>query len=711
MSNPDYSVQLVLAEIATFGAGVTPTLRLDLKAQKGLKSGQALVIQVLEAATQSGEATEIDRFSVRVVQRGATWVFQDVVDPRPAIHPARAGKYHLTDHIQLMFAGAEGAQVCILPVPDLGIPLPAFVSVKATAKDKPLESACAPRRVMRHFRAALLTQQLDLGARMAVGAVAGSVWNNAVSDAVVGKEARERMSLERQQKAKEEAQEQYQEFLKMQDTPLKVQGLRIQEYHKNLTRILEINRELEVKGDANIHTNTRLDERMELIERNKVIEAEAEQFLDISVGIPESYRVRASQGEERRKFVQQMADLENSFGFQLVCCLPLGGLAEGFVQILQGKYLEGLASIGLEVVTYGSFKTLGVLRRNFDAFQAANQTMRRAVFEARYLQVLSERTEIRLSMFKGVGKVVETQLGFLGPLFSMGAEGKELLDQIRDIGMLLKRKKEIGRALDVATNPGYRAWLSDFAKTNTKLVWFGAIRSLAFSYKVGDAAYEEAQELGKGVESQMKLLKPKDIQKKVVQGFKSVQSLLPEQEREWWNTVLVPGLERMSEEFFDPANEFIANWQQDKQEWEAEIRRLKREEGKGGQGPRLFQTKEELLSDLSVLMGFWKQRQAQFQRLFNGKGFKEVTEWHYANYQPPGVFFDTRLDEGMKSFLAQIGDAQCLMEADNTWNSRRLRDLVIFVSAGNKDPEKVIYVKDVFEERAKEFINLLHGAT
>ncbi|MBK9577249.1 MAG: hypothetical protein IPO40_09255 [Fibrobacteres bacterium] len=166
MSNPDYSVQLVLTEIVTFGAGVTPTLRLDLKAQKGLKSGQALVIQVLEAATQSGEATEIDRFSVRVVQQGATWVFRDVVDPRPSTHPVRGESYHLADHFKLVFAGAEGAegaQVCILSELGSGVSRPAYISVKAIAKDRPLESSCTAQRVMRHFRARLMAYQFRKG--------------------------------------------------------------------------------------------------------------------------------------------------------------------------------------------------------------------------------------------------------------------------------------------------------------------------------------------------------------------------------------------------------------------------------------------------------------------------------------------------------------------------------------------------------------------
>lgn len=706
MSNPDYSVQLVLTEPTAPGTGAPPTFRLDLKAQKGLKSGQALVLQVMEASAPGGDAKEIDRFAVRVVQQGATWVFRDVFDPRPANHPARMGRYHLTDHFQLVLPGVDGALVCILPVPNKMIPMPAYVSVNAVAKDKPLESACLPQRVMRSSRAGWLTQQLDLGARMAVGALVASSWN---SHTPLDRKSREEAELIRKKETQREAQEQYQEFLKMQDTPLKVQGLRIQEYHRNLAMIMDIRRDWEKSGGLAKSPPPPILKG--LIEANKRIEEEAEQFLNISVGIPESYRVRASQGVERRIFLDKMAALENDMRFKLLCCLPLGGLAQGFVQILQGKYLEGLASIGLEVVTYGSFKALGVLRQNYEAFQAANQTMRQAVFEARYLHVLSEGAEVRLSMFKGVGEIAGSQVGFLGPLFSLGAEATQLLGQIRDIGMLMKRKKEIGQALEVATNAGYKSWLSDLARVNTKLVWFGAIRSVAFAYKTGDAVFDEAQELEKGVVSHMKTVDPGIVRKKVAGAFESLQALLPQEEQAWWNEVLVSGVKKMDLEFFDPTKEFIANWQQDKKEWEAEIRRLKREEGKGRHGPRLFQTKEELLSDLSVLMGYWNQRQAQFQRLFNGKGFKEVTEWHYANYQPPGVFFDTRLDEGMKSFLAQIGDAQCLMEADNIWNTRRLRDLVIFGSAGNNDPEKVIYVKEVFEERAKEFINLLHGAS
>ncbi|HNY32970.1 MAG TPA: hypothetical protein PKO15_18980, partial [Fibrobacteria bacterium] len=447
MSNSDASVQLVLADNNTPGTGAPPTFRLDLVAQKGLKSGQALVLQVMESSAPGGETKEIDRFSVRVVQQGANWVFRDVFDPRPATHPARMNRYQLTDHFQLILTEAEGAQVCILPVPNSMIPLPAYVTVKAVAKEGALESACAPMRVVRQFRAALVTQQLEVGARVAVGAMAGSLWNKAATDAVVDKEARERMSLERKQKAQEDAQEQYQEFLKMQDTPLKVQGMRLQEYHKNLAKIMDIRRNWESRGG--VKTSPPPPILNDLIKANQRIEAEMEQFLNISVGIPESYRIRAEQGAERREFVDKMAELENSLGFKLVCCLPLGGLAEGFVQILQGKYAEGLLSIGLEVVTYGSFKALGVLRHNFDAFQAANQSMRRAVFEARYLHVLAEGKEFRLTLFKGLGEYAGSKVSFLGPLFSLSAESVQLMDQIRDIGMLVRRKTEIKAALDV----------------------------------------------------------------------------------------------------------------------------------------------------------------------------------------------------------------------------------------------------------------------
>lgn len=150
-------------EIVTFGAGVTPTLRLDLKAQKGLKSGQALVIQVLEAATKSGEATEIDRFRPRG-PTGRHLGVPDVVDPRPSTHPVR-GSYHLADHFQLEFAGAEGAQVCILSELGSGVSRPAYISVKAIAKDRPLESSCTAQRVMvvRHFRARLMAYQFRKG--------------------------------------------------------------------------------------------------------------------------------------------------------------------------------------------------------------------------------------------------------------------------------------------------------------------------------------------------------------------------------------------------------------------------------------------------------------------------------------------------------------------------------------------------------------------
>ncbi len=708
MSNSDASVQLVLADNNTPGTGAPPTFRLDLVAQKGLKSGQSLDLQVLEASILGGEAKEIDRFSVRVVQQGANWVFRDVVDLRPETHPARAGKHCLTAHFQLMFTGIEGAQVCILPVPDIGIPMPAYVSVKAIAKDKPLDSACTPQRILRHSLAGLVTQCLDVGGRVAAGALAGSMWNQAASDAIVGKDARERMSLERQVKAQEEAQEQYQEFLKMQDTPLKVQGVRLQEYHKNLAKIMEIRRDWESRGG--VKTSPPPPILRDLVKANQRIEEELEQFLNISVGIPESYRIRAQQGAERREFVDKMAELENSLGFKLVCCLPLGGLAEGFVQILQGKYAEGFLSIGLEVVTYGSFKALGVLRHNFDAFQAANQSMRRAVFEARYLHVLAEGKEIRMTMFKGLGEIAGAKVSFLGPLFSLGTESVQLMDQIRDIGILVRRKEAIREALSVAQNQNYKNWLNELARTNKKLVWFGAIRSAAFAFKVGDAGVDLASETKQAAEARLRALSPKDLKEKVARGFETLTELLPDGEREWWLTGLVGGIRNMSESFFDPSNGFLAEWQKDRLEWEAEIRRLKREEGTGRKGPRLFKSRDELLTDLETLMGYWRARDGQYQRIFKSHGFTEVTEWHYANYQPLGVYLDNRLDVGMKSFLAQIGDAQCLLEADTNLNSRRLRDLVILGAIGNSDPDKVIYVKSNFEKRAKEFINLLHGA-
>ncbi|HOX52412.1 MAG TPA: M91 family zinc metallopeptidase [Fibrobacteria bacterium] len=155
MSNSDYSVQLVLIDKNTPGTGAPPTFRLELVAQKGLKSGQSLELQVLEASMPGGEAKEIDRFSVRVVQQGANWVFRDVVDLRPETHPVRAGKHCLTDHFQLVFAGADGAKVCILSELGAGISRPAYISVKVQVKGHSIESACAPQRMMRLIRAPL----------------------------------------------------------------------------------------------------------------------------------------------------------------------------------------------------------------------------------------------------------------------------------------------------------------------------------------------------------------------------------------------------------------------------------------------------------------------------------------------------------------------------------------------------------------------------
>lgn len=719
MSNPDYSVQLVLAEPTAPGTGAPPTFRLDLKAQKGLKSGQALVLQVMEASAPGGDAKEIDRFAVRVVQQGATWVFRDVFDPRPATHPARMGRYHLTDHFQLVLPGVDGALVCILPVPDLGIPLPAFVSVKATDKDKPLESACSPRRVMRQFRAGQLTNQFEQGARMAMQAIADGFRNRFVSDAasevvsVAASDARpnlkeqERRKKEQREMAILQAQQQYQKFLSMQDSPLKIQGLRIQQYHQNLAIIMDWRRDMVVRGVSSAATENL--ELQRLIDINKSIEAEAEKFLDISVGIPEDYKVRAKNGKEHKEFVDKMAALENNFFFELLCCVPLGGLAKGFVQLAQGKYAEGLLSIGLEAVTYGSFKMMAVLRSDFNAFQAANQTMRRAVFEVRYLKLFTEAKEARLTLFKMAGTVGKTQMGFLGPLFDLGAECRELLDEIKDIAMILRRKDEIRGALQTAGNISYKNWLEELAKTNKKLVWFGAIRAAAIAFKAGKVVNDARQDALAAGENQLRSLDPKTLKEKVAKGFESLAVLLPETEQDWMKTEFVGLVRKMDDRFFDPAEGFLAEWQQDKLEWEAEIRRLKLEELRSKQeGPRLFKSKEEMLADLDKLMGYWKYRNSLFLKLFDSMDMKHITPEKYETYQPAMAFHDDRLDVGMASFLAQIGDVQCLFE-QNTLQTTSLRDLVKMGIFGNRGEEKVIYINSNFEEQATRFINLLHG--
>lgn len=642
------------------------TLELRIIAVEGFCSGQLITLQFQDEARRDAPR-KLDLFSATLLKYGKDWIIQNIEDGRDAKHPAHTGRYTLTDHVKVLLPGNDQPQVVLLdPVENEQRQKSLYeLGLRIICEGKDVALQLIPciiwSREYYHWisnglQADYWASQLHEGLLAQDVIPANDTW-------VKQEEERRRTQWNNQEK---QFNEYIQELLKDPDSPLLVNMERVREYRElseKMYPLAERFRKLHF-GDPQYSS---LDNQLRAIrQRLDVIEKEHAQYMDISTGIPASYKEQVRSARKRKARCAEIDAIADTPFCMIVCCLPLGGLVEGGLEMLKGNYLQGLASAGLDVFTFGGFAKWQSARRICKALEKSTKGMRAQIFEARYLRVCMDLGEQRVAALKGLSALASGFSAVGGSLVKAVANLDDLVGEIRDFKSLLANKKLIGKSLDAAQKPGYKNWLTEALKTHHELLVWGALRQLAQGYMLADTVLKTLSIKDAGAKIQARL--QVDLQR-------LEPLLVPAHPAEWqWlKGTFVPALNDIDPAFFaDKSNGLLYNGSRHgrdvQKEWLQYVSESRQQERRASQGLNTMKSAQGFHDDLGKVHKLWKEREQAYKEFCpnpDRNTSSEVTRNRFAvvlaQKIEPGA---QSLEQAVEGFLMHLEDVVKLVLPD-----------------------------------------------
>ncbi|MBK8802779.1 MAG: hypothetical protein IPN71_12120 [Fibrobacteres bacterium] len=709
------------------GGIAMPTFKLHVTAIQNLKVDQKLTWTLVDGSDPANPKM-MDTFKAKIARRGDHWIFSNLEDSRPADHSVKTGKHVFTDHVNFVLPGIDGAFTSILkPTPTLD---PGMLYLKVHAGDTPVDVYASPRIIPRRYEYEKLSRFLQLGddlahpraSKGAMDALFDKIPSPQLRDSENAKKELE--EFEAHEKAIKKFSEQMDEMLENPNTAFLVHLTQVRQYRRDIRELEEINKRLK-ELDSSIVKNAIFApeyswlwlKRKRLVKEAEEFKQEAWKFLDIDHGIPEEYRKKVKKGIARRAEIQMLQNTLDHPLTKLICCLPLGGLVEGGLLILQGKYAEGILVAGFDVLTYGGLGKIANLPGLYQGVSALDREAVSSVFEWRYFAILKNLEEGTINGLKFGSKLAEANLPKLAsPAFGIMASTLQLLGQVGDVRILWKNRKEIKEA--IRNLPPTAATQAQFYKNmqtfNNTMMVFGGIRAIAIACQGGEAAVKALDALP--IES--KLSKAKETQNRVVAALKEIKNLLPPAEMGLWEEDVIQEIEKADSGWFIAGQGIFENWEAAHAAWVKELDRLKNEERRKNFKPMEFNSPEKMKADLAKILDLWKKLESLLVHWLK-ENHKEVNAENYLQaYGSMDLMFIVHpLDIAMEAFMQQVNEPLKFIYGDHVPVLVDLRSWFRAVEVDEKkvDPRdtsvwvpRVYWVFSEFEEKALKAIEAIH---
>ncbi|QQS04344.1 MAG: hypothetical protein IPK50_18945 [Fibrobacterota bacterium] len=710
------------------GGIAMPTFKLHVTAIQNLKVDQKLTWTLVDGSDPANPQM-IDVFKARIARRGDHWFFSNLEDPRPADHPVKTGKHVFTDHVNFVLPGIDGAFTSILkPTPTLD---PGMLYLKVHAGDTPVDVYATQRIIPRRYEYEKLSRFLQLGDELAHPRASKGA-RDVLFDKIPSPQLRdienakkELEEFEAYEKALKKLSEQMDEMSENPNTAFLVHLSQVRQYRKNIRELEEINKRFRELDSSTVQSAIFAPEyswlwlkRKRLVKEAEEFKQEAWNFLDIDHGIPEEYRKKAKKGIARREEIQMLQNTLDHPLTKLICCLPLGGLVEGGLLILQGNYAKGILAAGFDVLTYGGLGKIANLPGLYQGVSALNREAVSSVFQWRYFAILKNLEEGGINVLKLGSKLAEANLPKLAsPAFGMAASLLQLLGQVRDVRVLWDNRKVIKDAIrDLPSSAVTQAkFYKNMQTFNNTMMVFGGIRAIAIACQGGEAAVKALDALP----MESKKIKAKETQNRVVAALNDIKNLLPPAEMGLWEVDVIQEIEKADSGWFIAGQGIFENWEAAHAAWVDELERLKNEERRKNFKPMEFNSPEKMRADLAKILDLWKKLEGMLVGWLS-KHQMEVKQENYRQaYGSMGLKSVVHpLDLAMETFMQQVNEPLKFIYGDQVPVSHNLQSWYSALEVDEKkvdprDPSiwvpRVYCVYSNFEIKALEAIEAIHG--
>lgn len=690
-------------------------LELEILAVKGLQDKQRLSIQFVDWLPLS-KKRELDSFDVTLLKSGDKWLFTDLVDSRDDGHPGKMKLATLTDHVKVKLPGiTDPLDVIFIPDPDANESSIHQIGVEFLEGNKQIDSLLMLQSIMSTspYQAVGMGGMLNYYAsRIPLEPVIQDVIHE--NDSYWKQLNREReRRLESQTKRLKEYVE---EVLKDPDSPFLVDLKRMQEYRQLSAEIIDIQKLYDSTHPASDGFGHIEYKYNELQNKLRIIEEEHNQYLDISKGIPKSYVEQAKAAKKHKERCAEIDAIADSPLCMAICCLPLGGLVEGGLQILKGNYWQGILSAGLDVVTFGSFQKISAAQRVYKGLQKCSKAVRGQLFEARYIHILMEVGEQRAMSLKGLNQLVGGFSAKAGTFGSTLLDLRGFVGSLHDLKTLLGNKDVFRASLELAKTPGYKDWLTQALKTNEQLLVWGCLRSLANSYKLYDDVKNLSDPERKG----------EVIRGHMQEDLRQLRGLFADSQHQEWDGLaeIIKGIGNVEGTFFvDSVNGLLYNGEDDgrdlHREWLSYVETARKNEHRERRGNLHKKDATDLRKDMDQIETLWKQREQEYQNFCKDNKQdpkRDASREKFAVQQAMLSLYGTReLEKAVANFLEYFENLVklCLPDTDARSGSMPrfwilMSNYVQAASGAKVSIVKNIYV-DNFRGSCEDHIQVLYG--
>ena len=678
------------------------TIELQILALKGLSSGQEVTLLFTDES-QQGNTRNLDEFTATLLKTGKDWGFQEIVDARDEKHPARTNLYALTDHVKVLLPGTQIPLVVLLDPVEHAQVLPTLykLGIRVFCDGKELTSQLiqcpiwgteAYKWVSTGSRLEYRASQLYEGLQVQDRIPPNDTWIK-----------QEEQRKQKQWAAQEKRLKEYvDEILKDPDTPFLVDMKRVRQYRELSEQLQTLSEQFNGLRSGDPYYSSYEIQLREIRKKLEAIENDHAQFMNINMGIPTAYKEQVRSAKKRKERCAEIDAIANTPFCMIVCCLPLGGLVEGSLQMLKGNYLQGLLTAGLDVFTFGGFAKLQSARRIYKALEKSSNGVRAQIFEARYLRVCMDLGEQRVAALKGLSALATGFNSVGGGFIKAMANLDDLLGEVRDFKKLLTNKALFSKSLAAAKTPGYQKWLTDALNTNQELIVWGGLRQMAQGYMLADTALQTMDLINAGTQ----------IRTRLTTDLKSLESLLaPSHPTEWnWlHTTVLPALDKIDPAFFaDKKMGLLYNGSEKgrdiQQEWLDSVSASRQEERRVERGLQAMKSAQDFHRDLKTLEKIWEKREQEFRGFCTKAGVSpdiELSRQQYASRLAElSVLFPQSLEQAVEGFLEHLEGIVKLVLPDTEAHYGSMPRFYVFYSHFElvKSKKKVSVIRQILFE-------------
>lgn len=435
------------------------TMELFITDVLGLQSGQKVSLFVIENNT---EETILDQFEVTLSKEKNHWIFKDLKDARPSDHPARNDQYALTDYMYLKISSHADPVVILLdPVENKLDSVKLYrVSIKIKQDTKPISTVMSPIMIWG-------TESYQQGLQSLQGSFLASLLPTDIQSTT--KTDSYQRSYQSQMTEQLKGLDEYiDELLKNPDSAFLVHFKQMRQYQLLVKELKKFNDFLKREDPSDPYYSGALVQIQMIQRQMEEMEKEAHRYFDIRTGIPKSYQEQVKRNQEYKKRCQEIDAIADTPFCQIICCLPLGGLVSGGLEMLKGNYLKGLACASLDLLTYGGFSKVQKVSRLYKSLSnTGSRTARNQIFQARYMHLLMAGGSKNALRLKDLAKNFSIEgAQFLGGLNAIDG----FVGSVKDIKTLFSNKRLFANSLKFAQRPGYRDWLKNAIANHNEML-------------------------------------------------------------------------------------------------------------------------------------------------------------------------------------------------------------------------------------------------